>query len=49
MTKPYETPEVTVLGTVAEVTQKHGEYFDFGHATEGSPVAPGPGPGVTFS
>ena len=46
----YEPPQVTVLGEVAEFTQKHGIYFDYGHATQGSPTYPGPtGAGVSYS
>jgi hypothetical protein len=34
----YEAPQVTVLGNVTDLTQKHGNMFDYGYATQGSPV-----------
>jgi hypothetical protein len=41
MNDDYEKPEVTVLGTVTDMTQasnKPGIYFDFGNCNQGSSV-----------
>jgi hypothetical protein len=47
--KTYETPAVTELGTVADLTQqKPGYYFDGGQPI-GSSVKPPSIPGVTVS
>jgi hypothetical protein len=38
----YERPEVTVLGTVSDMTlqaNKPGIYFDFGNCNQGSKVS----------
>jgi hypothetical protein len=44
----YEAPQITVLGEVTDLTQKGGIYFDYGHATEGSPTPPAPGSPGSF-
>lgn len=49
MSSQYEPPKVKVLGTVTDLTQKSGIYFDYGHATEGQKTPPPVGSPGTFS
>lgn len=53
MTDNYETPTITVLGKVADLTQagsKPGIFFDMPMSAEGSQTQPGPGtPGTGLS
>lgn len=51
MSKSYETPQIKVLGSVAELTQsKPGIYFDFPGAQQGNTQPPAPGtPGTGTS
>jgi hypothetical protein len=45
----YETPSITVLGEITDMTQKYGIYFDYAYSAEGKGTIPAPGKGVTFS
>jgi hypothetical protein len=45
----YETPQITVLGEVTDMTQKGGIFFDFPGAAEGKGTPPPPGAPGTFS
>jgi hypothetical protein len=45
----YQSPRITVLGDVADLTQKGGIYFDMPMASEGSATPPAPGAPGTFS
>jgi hypothetical protein len=45
----YEAPEITVLGEITDLTQKHGIYLDYGFATQGKGTPPPPGSPGTFS
>ena len=48
--RPYEAPQVTVLGDVADVTLgKPGIYFDYPGACEGNTGVPSPGAPGTVS
>ncbi len=48
--KVYESPKVSILGEVSDLTQKGGIYFDYGYSTEGSTTAPRVGsPGTVSS
>ncbi len=50
MSTQYEPPTVKILGTVTDLTQKGGIYFDFPGSTEGKGSTPPPGaPGTTPS
>ncbi|MDQ6838182.1 MAG: lasso RiPP family leader peptide-containing protein [Actinomycetota bacterium] len=45
----YEAPEITVIGSLGEVTQKAGIFFDFGFSTQGRNTPPPPGSPGTVS
>jgi hypothetical protein len=49
MVKTYESPTVTVLGEITDMTQKAGIYFDFPGAQGGAGNPPAPGAPGTFS